>query len=124
MDIDNTDSGVVYKESAQLNMHSAGNILTGSNHIAGYVYAVGESGMVIGLNTVDNGVMSFDWNNVQVCRYTNAQTTNVAYFDRSTGTLESGTMDSVRTYKAFGTDCHYVVVKMSSDTVSSVYIYE
>lgn len=124
LDIDNTDSGVVYKESAQINMHSVGDILTGSNHLAGYVYAVGETGMVIGLNPVDNGVMNFDWSNVQVCRYTNAQTTNVAYFDRATGTLESGTIDSMRTYKAFGSDCHYVVVKMSSDSVSSVYIYE
>lgn len=124
LDIDNTDSGIVCNESAKINMHSVGNILTGANHIAGYIYAVGETGMVIGLNSTDNGIMNFDWSNVQVCRYTNSDSTNVAYIDTARGKIESGTIDSLRTYQAFGTDCHYAIIKMSSDTVSTVYIYQ
>ncbi len=124
LDIDNTGSGVVCNETAKINMHTVGNILTGANHIAGYIYAAGETGMVVGLNAADNGTMNFDWNNVQVCRYTNSDLTNVAYIDTATGKIESGTIDSLRTYKAFGTDCHYAIIKMSSDTVSTVYIYE
>ncbi len=124
LDVDNTDAGVVFKETARLNEHNVGSIITTINHIAGYVYAVGETGMVIGLNDNDDGTMSFDWNNVQVCRYKNSDLTCVAYIDIDTGKIESGTIDSLRTYQSFGTDCHYAIIRMSGDTASTIYIYE